>query len=144
MKQNFAKYVVPSVEHVLETMFFTGVVAAAEPVEDACDGTIRRTVQFEGPPDGELRIGIPSETATALASSFLGLDTEEVTTEHREQIAGELANMICGSVLSHYSPQSSFRLQVTETSPCGRECDYRVSLELPEGVLNICARVDRS
>jgi hypothetical protein len=144
MKKYFADYVVPSAGQVLETMFFTGVEAVAEQTSFACDETIARTVRFEGPPNGEFCVGLPHQTAAALASSFLGLDPEEISTSDCEQIAEELANMICGSVLSHYAPQGSFHLEGIESSACERECDFCVSLELPEGGLNICARIDPS
>jgi hypothetical protein len=141
MKQCFIESVLPAAGQVLETMFFTGVVAVEEQAEGACDGRISKTVQFEGPSSGEFCVGLPGETAAALASSFLGLPLEEITVAQCEQIAAELANMICGSVVSRYSPQGSFRLRAVPTSSCKSECDFCVSLELPEGGLSICARL---
>lgn len=143
MKQAFAGHLVPSAEQVLETMFFTGVVSSGEPCVPGCPEMITRSVAFEGPPDGQLCVGVMPQTAAALASSFLGLDPENVTLPDCEQIAEELANMICGSVLSRCAPASSFQLHITSESACTRHCEFCVALELPEGALNICAQVDR-
>ena len=143
MKQSFGEHLVPSAEQVLETMFFTGVVSAEEQAATGCAGMITRTVAFDGPPDGQLCVGIMPETAAALASSFLGLPLEEVTQPDCEEIAAELANMICGSVLSRCAPASAFQLHVTPESAFQRECEFCIALELPEGALNICAQVDR-
>ena len=145
MKNSFADYLVPCATQVLETMFFTAAEQGGQPICPQLAGAlaIARTVNFSGPPDGELCLCARLETAAALASSFLGLAPDEVSPSECGHVAGELANMICGSVLSSCAPQGAFRLQVSECTACGEACDFGVSLELPQGSLNICARLKR-
>ena len=144
MKQSFSDHLLPAVERILETMFFTGVVSAAERMPDECPDVITRGVSFDGPPDGQLRVAVQRQTAAALASSFLGLDPEKVTLANCEQVCAELANMICGSVLSRCAPVGDFHLHASSESAAQTPFDYSVALELPEGGLAISAQVDRS
>jgi CheY-specific phosphatase CheX len=153
MTDSIAGHLPPSCEQVLETMFFTAILSqedrtGREP-SGACLGAITAAVEFHGPPKGILCAGMEIETAAALASSFLGLDPEAVTAADCRQVAGELANMICGSVLSRSAPQSQLRLAAPQIAEgrgvaCGRACDTRVSFTLPEGALNICIGVVRA
>ncbi len=144
MTQSIIDNLIPSCEQVLETMFFTGVLSSGEHMPCNCPGSLCANVRFEGPPDGEFRVCFANETAGSLASSFLGLAPDEVTSADCEQVAGELANMFCGSVLSRSVPSGEFHLTVTqEHDPVQDLCDFCVALELPEGPLNVCIRVDR-
>jgi hypothetical protein len=144
MRKSITENLSPCCEEVLETMFFTGILSAE--VQTVCRGAgdLHASVRFEGPPDGELRVCIPHQTGSALASSFLGIVPDEVTNADCEQVAGELANMFCGSLLSRSAPTSEFHLDVThEQVPNPDPCDSCVAFELPEGPLNVCVRVDR-
>ena len=141
-----------SCEQVLETMFFTGVLAAeerclgAECASETCK--VAATVAFDGPPEGSLSIRLETATAAALASSFLGLDPDAVTEGDCRQVAGELANMICGSVLSRIAPESTLHLAtpVVEDGSeipggegtAGYPTAARVYFTLPEGGLEVC------
>ena len=141
MKESVAGYLVPCASQVLETMFFTGVVSAVE--EDSRPVAFPKTVCFQGPPDGKLCVCMQPEAITALAAGFLGVEPKEVTAAECDQVTGELANMICGSVLSRCAPNSFFHLEVEQASICEEQCDTRILLEMPEGFMSLCARVDR-
>ena len=147
MRNAFATELGPCVSQVLETMFFTSVLSCSEsngyvqPIGglDHVPGVI----DFHGPPDGKLCLCCSREAITALSASFLGVDESEVSAKNSEQVAGELANMICGSVLSRCAPKSLFRLEESKSPACQHECDTSFSIEIPEGLITICARVDR-
>lgn len=143
MKTSLASHLLPSAAQVLETMFFTEIKSAVERPAATTRCSLSRTVEFQGPPDGELCLGLKSETAAALASSFLGVSPAEVTENDCAQVADELANMICGSVLSKCAPYSLFRLRVKRALACDRQDDFCITLDLPEGELSICAHLDR-
>jgi len=142
------RYLAPACEQVLETMFFTGILSAQEQTSLLGEGCISATVGFEGPPDGYMRISMATQTAAALASSFLGREPESLDPADCSGVAGELANMICGALLSHYAEESEFHLaapvleQGVPPSP-DDEHSVRASLELPEGALDVYVRVDR-
>ncbi len=88
-----------SAAEVLETMFFTAVGGEAEagqaPVE-----WISAALEFHGEPGGRFRVGASRPAARAMAASFLGLDESEVSDRQVGEVMCELANMICGSVVS--------------------------------------------
>jgi hypothetical protein len=89
---------------VLETMFFTTVVGEGAAAPDG----LAMSVIFSGEAYGCLTAGASPDAARALASSFLGDD--EITPVQTEEVLGELANMICGSVLCRLWPSSRFEL----------------------------------
>lgn len=107
-----------AVEEVLETMCFTGVVASSEgtvPAEgDGGGPAIAAALRFDGSPSGEFRMSVPLKLARAVGSSFLGREEEEVSDSQAEEVVCELANIICGSVLSRLQSESSFRLSHPE------------------------------
>jgi CheY-specific phosphatase CheX len=123
---------------VLETMFF----ATAEPVpcrhpETVADW-IAAIVPFEGVPCGDLRVILSRRFAKAIASGFLGVETEEVTAEGENQIACELANMICGAVLSRLHPDSRVALRAPEIIPASFDSGgTHQCFEAPEGMVAI-------
>lgn len=124
-----------TVRTVLETMFFS----TAEPVE-CCHGnpSIAARLAFRGDPSGELVVTVSHDLAQALAAGFLGVDFEEVTAEAERNIVCELANMICGAVLSHLHPDAVVALD----SPHCAEPDFPAGgahqcFAAPEGMLAV-------
>lgn len=104
-----SKVIDESTARVLETMFFTSIVEEdairPEPRED-----VGATLTFSGEPSGFLSLVLSMETSEALAEAFAGLDREEITDLQREEILNELANIICGSILSKVESDSAFAL----------------------------------
>lgn len=99
---------------VLETMFFD------EPVAVPCDhGWIARVASvrmaFEGSHRGEFLLSVSPPVARSIAPAFLGIEAEEVTEIQSSQVLLELANILCGSVLSQLWPDSDLRLGAPET-----------------------------
>jgi CheY-specific phosphatase CheX len=146
MMDTVEEYVTASCEQVLETMFFTGVIATDGASHRAAEPAVKATVRFEGPADGQLSIGMESHTAAALASSFLGRDLQDITPADSSEVASELANMICGAILSRCASSRRFRLSpahVGATAELPPEYRYRTALQLPEGNLEVSVQVDR-
>jgi len=81
-----------SVQEVLEKMFFV------EPVEEPPGEA--------GSPDGIMAV----QLARQIAADFLGEDASGLSPAKVEEVVCELANMICGSVLSRVESSATFRL----------------------------------
>jgi len=129
-----------SAMEVLETMFFTSVLDEPEPVPD--EASISVSLTFHGTPPGTFQIDIGQSAARSLAADFLGADLEEVTLERAQEVACELANMLCGSVLSHVGPNAHFDL--THPEPVDRLLESpAVSqvLYLPGGCIKVSIRL---
>ena len=90
--------IAPAVKDVLETMFFSSILDSGE--LDLRAASIAVRVPFEGESSGVQEIRISEPGARSLAASFLGEDEESLDREQVEQTACELANMICGAVVS--------------------------------------------
>ncbi len=98
---------------VLETMFFT----EAEVV--ACEHEWLREapcahIRFEGSHSGEMLLAVSKEAADPIAGAFLGIDIEELNDAQRGQVIEELANILCGAMLSHLWPESKLALAPPE------------------------------
>jgi len=109
-----------AVNEAMEAMFFD----AAEPEPDPCgaeeaDAIVCR-VHFHDAMEGEFRMAMPRETATALASSALAVEAADVAPAQAEQTVCELANIVCGAALSRLEPGSELRLGAPEIVPALR------------------------
>lgn len=105
-----------AVPDVLETMFFellaeapeVGSLPPAEPLDTA-------RVDFEGTARGYLVVAAPSGLSASLAGAFLAVDDQGAPASNIEFVLGELANMLCGSVLGRFQPDGTFRLSTPVT-----------------------------
>ncbi|HTW65267.1 MAG TPA: chemotaxis protein CheX [Bryobacteraceae bacterium] len=128
---------------VLETMFFT----EAEPVE--CDHVWLEIapcaqIRFDGSHSGEMVLGVSAEAAEPIAASFLGLDPMELTDAQRGQVLQELANILCGAMVSHLWPESKLALASPELTGWQEWLSQGVlhrCFALPEGMLAISIRL---
>ncbi|MFB3826864.1 MAG: chemotaxis protein CheX [Bryobacteraceae bacterium] len=99
---------------VLETMFFT------EPLEEplpAAGPRVCAAVRFEGGLAGRFSACAEVDAAKELAATFLGQDGEP-SAEAVAEVMGELANMICGSVLARVAPEAALRIIPESRGPC--------------------------
>ena len=132
------------VSRTLETMFYTAV----EEVGDGSRQTPRvgRT-EFRGSLDGRMAVGLDDRAADGLAASFLGLDAGELSDRDRDQVLGELANILCGSYLSAIDPEGRFELAAPEAASeeqVEREAwQERICLAIPEGLFRIWWAIER-
>lgn len=98
-------------QEVLEQMFFVRVLGSP-PGEMAREGPcIAADVSFHGEPSGCLTLVVSAASARSIAADFLG--EEECVLSHQQigEVICELANIICGSVLSRVESQTTFRLE---------------------------------
>ena len=90
-------------------MFFLEVLGeVAEPPPQAQTVTVQ--VSFEGDPPGCFQMRIARPAANAVAADFLGEDLESLSDRQSTDVILELANMICGAVLSRTESRAAFRL----------------------------------
>ena len=110
-----------SVGEVLETMFFTGVVE--EEAKEENPTIVSAGLAFHGNLSGRFGVRVPHSTGRQMASSFLGLDEDELSEEQIGDVVCELTNMICGSVLSRVEAGARFELMHPEVDP--QSVDWR-------------------
>jgi CheY-specific phosphatase CheX len=107
-------FLVSSTGEVLEKMFFTeidtsgtdGTIETAQP--------IRVEVRFSGSWTGALRMLIDEEPARCLGTTLTCAELGEFPRECCTQVAGEMANMICGGLLSRIEPDANLALTTPE------------------------------
>ena len=129
-------------DEVLETMFFTEAVAAD------CDHSWFETgvsvrMDFDGSHYGEMWMAISPAAVPAVASAFLGIEPDQTSQAQREQVILELANILCGAVLSALWPESRLLLNAPQLSAwgCPEEGAWHRCLALEEGTLAISIRL---
>ncbi|HWQ56218.1 MAG TPA: chemotaxis protein CheX [Bryobacteraceae bacterium] len=137
-----------SAEEVLETMFFATVVGEASPAEAIHPASVAARLVFHGQPSGVFTVAACPGAARSLAAAFLALEENEVPQERAGEVVCELANMICGSVLSRLEPEELFELKHPEPVviagawPCISALSARRALDLGDGTLNICIEIE--
>ena len=97
-------------ETALEVMFFTATVAPAESFEQMPGDCLRARVDFLSNPSGYLEAAVGRYTANRLAANMAGIEVDELEDEQAEQTVCELANVICGYVLSKSGEDRGFKL----------------------------------
>ena len=104
-------------QSVLETMFFVEVEPAPPP-EIAPAEQVCVEVHFRGKWSGRLSMSLPAACARDLAGCFEGiLDAEQVSRQSVDQVASELANMICGVTLTRLDRHGLFLLETPVVTP---------------------------
>lgn len=130
------------VAEVLETMFF----AEAVPTQcrhDWMGSAVTARVCFEGSHWGEMRLSTSLEAVESIACAFLGADPAEASDTARVEVLLELANILCGAILSHLWPESKLALGAPELLAEAGDfpgCRLHRCFELPEGSLSVCIR----
>jgi CheY-specific phosphatase CheX len=134
----FGAVVVSVASGVLETMFFEEAVATT------CDHAwfstaVSAHLSFEGSHGGEFLLSVSPDTARSIASGFLGLDPEEMSATQLGGVILELANILCGALMSTLWPESVLSLGSPElvtaehSFPEAMHCCFN----LPEGMLAV-------
>jgi CheY-specific phosphatase CheX len=111
---NLSEAVSKATEDVLSTMFFTFVDEV--PADAGDQPGIETRIAFRGHLAGSLALRCSTDAVAEMASNLLGLeaDTPPSATE-QEAVMMELANMICGAVLSKIGSEGLFELLPPET-----------------------------
>jgi CheY-specific phosphatase CheX len=113
---------------VLESMFFTSVLEATDSVEHSVEGWVSAQLSFRGTPPGRFGIRTSPEASRKLAASFLGQEEDSITETQFGDVICEMANMLCGSVLSRLEKDSLFELSQPKVGPA----------EMPACVSAVC------
>jgi CheY-specific phosphatase CheX len=135
-----------AVAEVLDCMFFLEVLGEiAEPPPQPETVTVQ--VSFVGDPPGYFRMGIARPAANAVAADFLGEDLESLTDRQSTDVTLELANMICGAVLSRIESRAAFRLgspEVVADDTVQRNSgeETRCTVETGSGALTVAIQMD--
>jgi CheY-specific phosphatase CheX len=100
------KALADSIEEILDAMFFTACGGAPE----AARMELAAEVAFEGSAAGRLTVRVAVAAARPIAANFLGEEEDAITERQVSEVVCELANMICGSLLSRVEGAGEFRL----------------------------------
>lgn len=106
---------------VAERSFFAYAEATApDHVVSTTGGWYEALVSFRGPFHGTVGLTLPVELARELCASFLGLEPDDIVEDAAvRDLAGEFANMACGTWLTGLEAASCFEL----THPVVRAID---------------------
>jgi CheY-specific phosphatase CheX len=113
-----------SLDEVLEKMFF--VRSLGEPQGPAGEPEVTAHLAFEGDPPGWLTLRVTAPAARSVAADFLGEEESELSERQIGEVVCELANMICGSVLSRVERNATFRLSTPRLITSGEEGDQDI------------------
>lgn len=133
-------------EEVLETMFFTSAVPAGNSEPAAPRGFAVR-VCFDGAPSGRFGLAIDEMPARRISSNFLGADDDAALSDEQiTEVLCELANMICGSVLSRLEANAMFDIDHPEALAGGEALspglNGRCCFDVGEGTLALAVDFD--
>ena len=105
-----------AVTGVLETMFF-----AEAGIAEAPSGlpALAAALSFRGRPSGEMTVCVSTAALRPLAAGFLGEDESDITETQAAEVICEIANMLCGSVVSQLESEKSFDLASPHLIPAG-------------------------
>jgi CheY-specific phosphatase CheX len=134
---------------VLESMFFASVFGEVDEAAFVWEPMIAAQISFAGPFHGSLAVAATPLMARTLTADFLALDLQDAAPDERtiEDTIGELANMICGSTLSHLDHEGLFTLGSPCAGPDAVESaisgpGIRRLLDIGEGALIVCLIFD--
>jgi CheY-specific phosphatase CheX len=118
---------------VFGNMYFTPIELLSEvPPPDKWhlhDKYVRATIAYSGPHSARMALYFPEELGTNIAAGFLGVDTDQLSTEQIVDTMREAANMIVGSFLGKLDPHGVCKLgipaaeMVTDFSPNSAPAD---------------------
>jgi CheY-specific phosphatase CheX len=106
-----------AVAEVLENMFFTGVLGETGPAALPDCPSVSASLAFHGDPSGRFGVRLLLDDARKIAASFLGEEEESLTELQVGEVVCELANMLCGSVVSRFETDSRFELSQPVVDP---------------------------
>ena len=109
-----------SAQDALETMFFTTPDWVSTELERPSGELIAASLTFQGAPRGRFGMVVSAPAARSMAASFLGFDHEaRLPLAQVSVVIGELANMICGAMLSELESDEHFDLSAPATAYAG-------------------------
>jgi CheY-specific phosphatase CheX len=128
-----------SVAGALEEMFFVGDLGEGPAGAQPAPPEIAARVDFVGAPSGWLTLRTSLACARCLAADFLGEDERSLSAEQTSDVFTELANIVCGAVLTRTESSLTFHIsspRLISADSLGEPssgCEYVA--ELPAGPL---------
>lgn len=129
-----------AVTEVLETMFFAEPLGMCEEPAPAEEAEFSALLSYRGVASGRLSVHIAGGAARQLAADFLGSEPDSPPDDGEVSgVVRELANMICGAVLSRLHNDAVFELSApvpcagSESHPALCRC-----FDLGDGWIRIC------
>jgi len=118
----------------METMFFSFVLGdGLAPPEPSMSARL----DFHGEPSGSFGVAVAIDSSRQIAAGFLAQEADEISQNQIEDVVCELANMICGSVLSRLESDRAFELGHPELAPFPLAPERWYSFELDNGILGV-------
>ena len=104
-------FIAPSCEDVLDAMYFTSVLnITSAPLQSPGPNDYSFSLHFKGDLKGQFGVSCHPDTARTLAANFLGEEEDALAPIDTAEVIGELANMLCGSILSRTGCSNTFAL----------------------------------
>ncbi len=125
---------------VLETMFFASIEEMArDRVEGGSGDRVGAMVAFHGACEGRLAISLDRGAVKGLAAGFFGEDAAEMGVDQCESVMGELANMVCGAMLSRLERKAIFCLEAPVAFAADADCGGWIEKDfaLDDGLLHL-------
>ena len=95
---------------VLETMFFSSVIGDGPATAELPAEAVAARLGFSGARSGTFAVRLSEGAAQVIAANFLAEEAGEPTRQQVQEVICELANMMCGSVLSRLDRGAHFDL----------------------------------
>jgi CheY-specific phosphatase CheX len=130
----FAQLIPACCSEVLDAMYFTSVLetsACESPVQAIDPKDSAFSLHFSGEISGDFALHMGPAMARSLASNFLGEEEDTLSPAEVGEVAAELANMLCGSVVSRLPCATKFILSSPRPMP-----------SLPEAAGALVTRLD--
>jgi CheY-specific phosphatase CheX len=133
---------------VLESMFFTSLAGDGASCENPDGPWISARLSFHGNPTGRFGVRTGLDTGRKIAASFLGIEEDALTEPQIGEVVCELANMLCGTVVSRLEEDSRFELAPPSIDPPEAGCPEcptaRCAFELEEGRLAVWLELEKA
>jgi CheY-specific phosphatase CheX len=139
--QTLAQVLARCTEEVLEQMFFVRPVSDPDAGDSPACPHIVADVDFAGEPPGHLILSVSTQAARSIAADFLAEEEGVLSQQQVEEVVCELANIICGSVLTRLGSRTLFRIGsprlVAQTRSTGSQPAAIQSLHIWNGNLTV-------
>lgn len=132
-------------QQTVETMFFAAPDAIFPDAARPAGELIAAGLTFQGDPPGRFGVIISSALARNMAINFLGLgDDAELPPAQVREVIGEMANIICGAVLSELESNANFDISAPASVLLGEAeplpdhltgLPFECRMEMPEGAI---------
>ncbi|MCP4355808.1 MAG: chemotaxis protein CheX [Proteobacteria bacterium] len=106
-----------SISEVLETMFYLSIEINEEIQKETIEVLDSNSckLSFKGPFTGYFYTSCPEALLRKMTINFLGVDEEEITNSHMQEMVKEMANIVAGNMFCKLDVNSEYKLGIPET-----------------------------